>query len=317
MRQVLLALLLVWLGAVGGGCVSVDVSGMFGGELRERRVEPAEHFTFNKILLIDLHGVISGAAPDRLKAILNKAELDPFISAVVLRIDSPGGEVTASDVMYQELVRYRQRRRVPVIASIGGMGCSGGYYIACAADRIYAHPTAVVGSIGVIARFPRVSRLADKIGLDMVTLKSGPLKDMGDPFRELDPEARRILQETLDAMYGRFVNVVAAGRPALAQPAAVRPLADGRIFTADQALEAKLVDGVGYLPDAIAAARQAAGVRAAHVITYTLRDNADTNIYTAAAPGPAGLHLVNVDLGAWSGVQATGFLYLWSPVGAP
>lgn len=316
-----LGALLVPAFVLASGCVTVDLEGLVHPRLTERRIQEAERRTRDKVLLLDLRGIIAErearmgpdrTTPETFKAALNRAAKDNRIKAVVVRVDSPGGWVTASDVIHQELKRYKARAKVPVYASIMGLGASGAYYVSTAADRIYAHPTSVVGSIGVIARFPKVRGLADKVGYDEVILKTGELKDMGHPLKDMPEEARRILQATIEEMFDRFLGVCARGRPGLGSKEAVRPLADGRIFTARQALENKLIDGVGYLEDVIGRVKKAAGIRHAHVVTYRRGGGAESNIYSKAAERPP-VPSLHVDLGGALGGASPGFFYLWLP----
>ncbi len=309
------------------GCLSMDVAMLINPPLTERELEPAEGFTSNRILLLDLNGFVTSEAegtfgkvntcsPDFVRAVLKQAENDHRIKALVLRIDSPGGEVTASDLIYHELRAFRERRGIPVIASVMGMGTSGAYYIACAGDEIYVHPTSIVGSIGVIAFFPNLEGLANKIGYEHTVIKSGDLKDMTDPLKPMKPEVRTILQQTIDSMYERFVEVVAAGRPGLGGAENVRKLADGRIYTPQQAVKHRLVDGVCYLPDAIAAAKKAAGIRDARVVTYAYSQRRDLTIYSpAAAAKGLDFKLVDLNVDHLAGLTRAGFYYLWQPNG--
>ncbi|MFZ5861332.1 MAG: signal peptide peptidase SppA [Nitrospirota bacterium] len=270
----------------------------------------------DKLLLIDIAGFLSGeprgnrvlgegqpSLVSDVAEIVRKAERDPRIKGVILRINSPGGTVTASDTMYHDLLRYKQRAKLPMAAHMLDLGTSGAYYIAQAADRITAQPTTVTGSIGVIMVRPSVSGLLGKIGVQTEEITSGPHKAMGSPFRPLDAEDRALFQGVIDDLYGRFVDAVAAGRPQLARER-IAALADGRIYTAEQARAAGLVDGIGYLSDAIDALRNAAGLASATVVTYTRPGQYKGSIYTAP--------VVNVDLDLWP-TNEPGFLYLWRP----
>jgi len=283
-----------------------------------------------KILLLDLDGVISfKGETDRLKfrtrpskvaffrEALRKAEADPDIAGVILRINSPGGSVTASDTIYHEIMSYREKKKVPVNAYITELGASGGYYIAAAADRIIASPTAVTGSIGVIAMKFNVEGLLSKIGVSEETYKSGPKKDFWSPFRPSTDEEKKMFQDIIDQLYARFIGVVSANRQKVLTEGEVRALADGRVLTAGDALEARLVDQVAYLDEAIEAMKRALNIRQARVITYVRPKTFKSNIYSEydelPLSGPQVINLISVnaeDLPFFSGVQ---FMYLWNP----
>lgn len=205
-----------------------------------------------------LHGAIR-----RIRA----AAADDAVKAVLLEMDSPGGELTAADELRHELERFRAsdpERRVVVF--VRGMAASGGYYASMPADRIVAAPTAILGSIGVILQSFNAKPLADKVGVSDVTIKSGRHKDMLNPLREEDPEERALLQTQIDRMLDRFVKLVAESRRLSEEE--VRSLADGRIFDAEEALSAKLVDSVGYFEDAVAAAGELLGADDVFLVTY-------------------------------------------------
>src|SRR6266850_7073844 len=144
----------------------------------------------------------------RIQSELEKAKDDRRLKAIVLRVNSPGGGVTASDQIYSEIVRFKQRQQIPVIAALGDLAASGGYYVACSADRIVAHPTTVTGSIGVILMNLNLEGLLGKIGVRNDTYKAGEHKDLLSPFRRATPEERRIVQSILDSLHARFVAVV-------------------------------------------------------------------------------------------------------------
>jgi protease-4 len=289
------------------------------------RVRPLEESVVDgrgrdKILLVDLAGVLAeepiftleGRPPvpllARIREELEKAEKDDRVRAVVLRINSPGGTVTASDILYHEIVRFKERRKVPVVASILDVGASGGYYVALAADRIVAHPTTVTGSIGVLMLTVNASGLLEKIGVDASYVKSGEFKDMGSPFRSLRPEERALFQGLIDRFYARFVELVARSRKL--DEARVRAIADGRVYTGPEALALALVDRIGYLEEAIEMARTAAGLTEASVVSYHRPRQFRATIYSsAAAPGPAA-GLPDLARLALSGPR---FLYLWWP----
>ena len=182
---------------------------------------------------------------------------DPGVRAVVLRVDSPGGGAAASQEIY-EYVRGIQRDGLPVVVSMGSVAASGGYYVACCADTIVANPGTLTGSIGVVMSFTNLEELFSKIGMDFDVIKSGEFKDTGSWSREMTDAERALLQETIDDIHSQFVEAVAEGREMDIEE--VSALADGRIFSGRQALEAGLVDVLGTLEDAVLVAKRIRGV---------------------------------------------------------
>ena len=245
----------------------------------------------------------------RIREELTKARRDPKVRAVVLRINSPGGTVTASDIIFRELQEFKRVTGLPVIASMLDVAASGGYYIALAADTIVAHPTTVTGSIGVIMISLNAEGLMQKVGLATATIKSGERKDMGSPFRQLTAEERSIFQSVIDHLHRQFVAKVVERRHIPDATAAT--LADGRIYTAEQALGHKLVDRIGYIPEALAAARAAAGVDAARVIVYK-RPREYRATYYARAETETGAFAAMAQIAGLAG-GGPKFLYLWLP----
>ena len=207
-----------------------------------------------KVAVIDIAGIISKS--DATIKLIHTYRDDPSVKAIVLRIDSPGGSVAPVQEIFAELEKIEK----PIVASMGGSAASGGYYIACAADTIVANPGTLTGSIGVIMQFTRMKGLYDKVGLEHQVIKSGQFKDTGSPFRELTEKDRAVLQATVDDVYNQFVDAIFAARGNLLTRAEVVELADGRIFSGKQALESKLVDQLGNLPDAIKIAGELAGI---------------------------------------------------------
>lgn len=280
------------------GCINVDVDlGTRHGNYMEKTVE-GDPETEAKIAMIDVQGVLTSDQEESLFSSkesqvvelvekLKLAERDPNVKAVIVRIDSPGGDVTTSDILYNELVAFKNRKRVPVVAAFMGVAASGGYYLASGCDAIVAHPTTITGSIGVISMHFSLAGLLDKIGVKVEALKSGPNKDMGSPFRAMSDEDKKLLQGLIDQFYGRFVAVVAEGRKGRLTEAQVRTLADGRVFTAQQALEAKLVDRIGYLADAVAEAKIRANIGKVRLVMYSRRPSRVDNEYSASVQAPA------------------------------
>ena len=250
----------------------------------------------------------------QIKEELKKAEGDSSIVGVIVKINSPGGTVTASDIIYHELMQFKKKIGVRIIACLTGLATSGGYYVASAADEIIAHPTTITGGIGVIAMKFNVEGLFAKIGVQEETIKSGDKKDIWSPFRPSTPEEREIIQTIIDQLHERFVKVVLAGREPLLNKEEIERLADGRIFTADQALELKLIDRVGYLDDVVKEMKKSLKLEEAKVITYYRPGSYKGTIYSGfpvTSCKEINLIAINGDgINPLSGLQ---FMYLWRP----
>lgn len=246
---------------------------------------------------------------------LHKAGNDENVKVVILQIDSPGGSVTASDILYREVVRFKEKRPdVKVVSAMMDMAASGGYYIATASDSIVAHPTTVTGSIGVIFLRPDLSGLMEKIGARVLVTKSGAHKDMGNPFRPSTDEEDALFQAMIDQYYERFVKVVARGRDM--DMDRIREIADGRIYTGEQAREIGLIDRVGYIEDAVEEARALAGLsKNSRLVVYRRTAFADDNPYNTATmeAGVDPKGLVDLGLDRYIPSFRTGFYYLWLP----
>ena len=304
------------------GCsvISIDLS---------PRIRPLEEATVEgrgdaKVLLMDVSGFLSDEAPTgaltigtppprvpmlvRLREELKKAAGDPKVRAVVVRINSPGGTVTASDVIFRELDSFKRTSGVPIVASMMDVAASGGYYVALAADTIVAHPTTVTGSIGVVMISLNAEGLMHKLGLAAAAVKSGERKDMGSPFRQLTAEERAIFQSVIDELHRQFVAKLVERRKIA--PATASMLADGRIYTAEQALGHRLIDRIGYMPDALEAARRAAGLDEARVVVYK-RPREYRATYYARSETDAGTFQMLSQLAGVAGGPK--FLFLWAP----
>ena len=213
------------------------------------------------------------------------------VPVVLLNINSPGGTASASDAIYQELVKLKKDKGTKIVASFGDMAASGGYYIACAADRIVSNPASLTGSIGVIVQAQNIEGLFDKIGVSSQVINSGPHKDIMSPYRPLEPKERQILQSIVDDSYDQFLAAVSAGRNM--PMAQLKPLADGRIYTGRQAHKVKLVDQLGTFLDAKATARELGGLGPrAEIKNYSEEDWRDLFnslfVTTGAAANPVG-----------------------------
>lgn len=319
------------LSAVGCGPTSFLITPVPSArQMTEFVVQRDSVWASDRIAMIEVDGVITdvvensllgGPRENPLAVFKNKLDLaatDSRVKAIVLRINSPGGGVTASDIMYRELRDFRQYTGKPIIACMMDLAASGGYYIACAADRIYALPSTVTGSIGVIMMTPDLSGTMGKIGAKMNVIKSGDMKDSGSPFREMNERDRAVFQGLIDNMYANFLSVVQAGRPAI--PAEkLRALADGRVYTATQAKDAGLIDEIGTLHDALAAARSAAKLdgRNIVVVQYGMAYGYKPNVYASACDAlpqqQSNAAIVNVELPDWLRGGTPRFMYLWLP----
>jgi len=208
----------------------------------------------HRLALVRIEGPIMDSK-DLVEEIREHAK-DNSVKAIVLRIDSPGGAVAPSQEIYAEVKKAAAIKKV--VVSMGSIAASGGYYIAAPATRIFANPGTLTGSIGVIMEIPNVEELMKKIGVKSEVVKSGKNKDMGSAFRAMQPEGRQILQDVLDNVHAQFIKAVAEGRKMTIED--VRSLADGRIFSGEQAQALKLVDELGTLDDATRAAAKMAGL---------------------------------------------------------
>jgi protease IV len=293
------------------GCVKVSLM---------PEVQPLEEHVLSgegkdKIVLMDITGVITseeGSSPlggakkpgmlAEMREGFDHARRDRNVKAVVLRINSPGGGVTASDTLYHEIKRFKIETGVKVVAHFLDAGTSGAYYAALASDRITAQPTSITGSIGVIMLRIDATGLMQKIGVQTLEISSGEQKGMGSPFRPVSAEEKKIFQAMIDSLYGRFVGVVADERKIA--PERVRQLADGRVYTSQEAKDAGLIDDIGYLDDAFVQARKLANLERATVVTYLRPGEYRPNIYS--------MNVVNINLGdlAGPGVRPA---YLWWP----
>lgn len=316
---------LLAIAALLAGCVVVKPFAGGGNQLKQTVVKGQGSA---RILWLPITGFISGAPQSRafgllrspstlarVSAVLNKASHDGDIAALILRIDSPGGTVAASDAIYARIQRFKQNNNVPVIASLGAMAASGAYYIAMAADYIIAQPTTITGSIGVILRSFDASGLLHKLGIENETYTSGPNKDLLSPLKPASPEQQRIMKRVIDHLYQRFVHVVRANRDLVQDK--LKRITDGRVFTAQRALELGLIDAIGRIPDAIEAAKARAGVSRARVVRYYRGRQPPRNLYARASfsttrPAAAQINIlpINLGLGMPGGAH---MLYLWQP----
>jgi len=210
----------------------------------------------DKLALIDIPGTIvsSNDVIDDIK----RYNEDRSVKAIILRIDSPGGVVAPTQEIYRELTKIEKK----IIVSMGSVAASGGYYIACTADRIFANPGTLTGSIGVIMNFPKLEGLTKKIGIDREIIKSGEFKDSGSPYRNFTPDEKQLFQGMVDDVYNQFLDAVYEGRKHTnLTREQIKSIADGRVMSGRQALQYKLVDELGDLEDAVNYAAKISGIK--------------------------------------------------------
>jgi protease-4 len=321
MKRMTLLALLAAMTLLYSGCAYVNLALMpEPGPLREKVVDGEGD---RKILLVDVTGTISeekrhklglleeSSMVDVFRESLKKAGGDKKIAGLVIRINSPGGTVTASDILHHEILEYKKKTGVRVVACMMDVAASGGYYVATAADEIVAHPTTITGSIGVIAMKFNVQGLFGKIGVESRAIKSGDMKDMLSPFRPATPEELKIVQTIIDQMNDRFIDVIVEGRKPLTRETVVK-LADGRIYTAGQALDHKLIDRVGYLDSTLEGLRKSLNLDKASVIMYYRPGTYKGTIYSEAGGNTTVVNILPQDLESLMprGLQ---FMYLWAP----
>jgi len=216
----------------------------------------------DRIGVVEINGIIKSS--DEVLKQLSEFDNDKKIKAIILRIDSPGGAVGPSQEIYSEVMKIRKKK--PVVASIGTLGASGGYYIACGANKIVANPGTITGSIGVIIQFYNFQQLLNKFGIKGNTVKSGEFKDTGSPIREMTKEERAYIQSVIDDVHNQFVDAVSAGRNLKKEN--ILPIADGRIITGRRAKELKLIDETGNFNDAVNLAKKLANLEGEPKLVY-------------------------------------------------
>jgi len=249
----------------------------------------------DKMLMIDIDGPIDntptlvpnlGVLPGMTARVRQELELayqDPDIHGILLRINSPGGTLTDSDIIYHSLMEFKKTKKVKIVAAMEDIAASGALYVAMAADEIYAHPTTITGSIGVIMPHTNYSGLYRKLGIESDPVTSGPYKDLDNPAKPRDPAAVKLLQDLVNSQYQKFLDVVKAGRPQMSM-AEVKKIADGRILSAQEAKQKGLIDHVGYLDDAYRRLSDLSGFPKNSLIRYANAWQTGNNIYSNTFP---------------------------------
>jgi protease-4 len=284
-----------------------------------------------QVSVFPLRGVIGAETDALFEKYLSAAEHDANVKAVVLDIDTPGGDVTASDEIYARIKRFKERKNVPVVVTMGGLATSGGYYVSCAADFLYAQRTTLTGNIGVLWPRYNVAQLAEKWGVKETTIASSntPYKNAGSMFQPERAEDTAYLQGLVNSAYERFTAVVKEGRKnKLRNPDGSTPgkditqIANGKAYTSSEALKLGLVDDLGYSADAYAKAAQLAGLAKPNVVKYTRLPTlfeafgANSNLAPPSASAALGTVTINgvdlrLDRNVLQELATPRLMYLW------
>jgi protease-4 len=289
--------------------------------------DPLKEYTLEgtgaeKILLIPVNGLISDSpkkgllttTPSLVEQVvlqINKAQKDKQIKAVLFKVNSPGGTITASDLLYHEISAYKEKTGSKIVISMMDLATSGAYYMSLPADIIMAHPTTITGSVGVISLQPKVKGLMDKIGLGVDVQKVGKYKDMGSPFRDTSEEERKLLQKTMNDFGERFMGLVKKHRKLT--PQAITEISTARVFLADEALQIGLIDKIGYISDAVKETKKIARISEdAKLIVYRRAEFPEDNYYNIAGATSENLNfsVINIEVPEILSAKA-GFYYLW------
>lgn len=323
MKQHILIPFMALLIFMASGCVAPQV------KLFTEANDPLKEYTLSgegeeKVLMIPVEGVISDTArdemlrtkPSMVQEIVSQLELarqDPQIKAVVFKVNSPGGTVTASDIIYHEIADFKKESGAKVVVSMLDIAASGGYYISLPSDYIMAHPTTVTGSVGVIFIRPNVHELLNKIGVSVSMDVSGENKDMGSPFRDSTEKEKMLFKNLTSSLGERFIGLVKEHRGV---EGTIQEIATARVYLADEALSAGLIDQIGYVPDAIAKAKALAGIpEDSRVVVYRRTEFPNDNVYNSIQMQSNVKPSALIDLGLPESVtrDLNGFYYLWTP----
>ena len=309
---------------VMGGCAAPQVK-LFSDAsdpLKESILQGTEK---GKVLVVSLQGVISTRPREgtfrtmpsmvqELASQLRMAEKDKEIKCLLLKVDSPGGTATASDILYNEILAFKERTKVKIVVSMMDIAASGGYYMSLPADVIFAHPTTITGSIGVVFMRPNVAGLIDKIGFNMDVNKSGKNKDMGSPFRRPTAEETQMLQDLTDDLADRFLTLVAKHRSL--EETTLSTISTARVYLPVEAKALGLIDKIGYLDEAIAEAIAISGLpEKAKVVAYRRTVFPNDNLYNPLTTRSNIQARPLLDLGLQNAATrlSPGFYYVWAP----
>jgi protease IV len=307
-----------------GGCAAPQIK-LFSDAsdpLRESILQGSEK---GKVLVVSLRGVISTrpeegtlrTMPSMVQEVVSQlrmAEKDKEIKCLLLTVDSPGGTATASDILYNEILAFKERTKVKIVVSMMDIAASGGYYVSLPADVIFAHPTTITGSIGVVFMRPNVTELIDKIGFSMDVNKSGKNKDMGSPFRRPTAEETQMLQDLTDGLADQFLKLVAKHRNI--EETTLSTISTARVYLPTEAKALGLIDKIGYLDEAIAEAIEISGLpEKAKVVAYRRTVFPNDNLYNPLTTRSSIQTKPLLDLGIQNTAThlSPGFYYVWTP----
>ena len=324
MNQLRLMVLILTSIVIMGGCAAPQVK-LFSDAsdpLRESILQGTEK---GKVLVVSLRGVISTRPREgtlrtmpsmvqELVSQLRMAEKDKEIKCLLLTVDSPGGTATASDILYNEILAFKERTKIKIVVSMMDIAASGGYYVSLPADVIFAHPTTITGSIGVVFMRPNVTGLIDKIGFTMDVNKSGKNKDMGSPFRRPTAEETQMLQDLTDGLADRFLKLVAKHRDL--EETTLSTISTARVYLPAEAKALGLIDKIGYLDEAIAEAIEISGLpEKAKVVAYRRTVFPNDNLYNPLTTRSSIQTKPLLDLGIQNTAThlSPGFYYVWTP----
>ena len=285
--NILLCALLVSLPLIQGcAFISLDLSSFIQFQPFEERI--LKSGSDDKILVVEILGPITTTAVrdfiprqgtlERLDGVIEKAKKDKNIKGLILKIDSPGGSVTASDLVFSQIKEFKEAQKIPVVACITGQGTSGAYMVALSADRIVALPSAVVGNVGVLLPSISLEGLMDKLGIRNQTLTSGKFKDTGNPLRDMTPEDKAILEGIVKEFQQDFLTKVKEQRPVTAEDLAI--IEDGRVMSATSGMKVHLIDQVGYYEDALKTMESLSKTEAPTVVVYRRRGENEGGFYS-------------------------------------
>ena len=292
-------------------------------------VEPAEGRTQNRVAMLDVTGMIlnanrpgllsEGENPvSRFREALDHAAEDDDVKAVIVRLNTPGGAVTASDAMYRDLLSFKAETGKPVVILMMDVAASGGYYVACAGDHIVAYPSTVTASIGVIIQTISLQPALSSIGIQTEAITSGPNKDVGSPLSRMTDSHRAVLRSIVDEFYANFTKIVREARPTISAKHFAE-VTDGRIVSGQRAYAVGLVDSLGDMDDAFAKAKSLAGIDDASLVRYRRPLEYVGSPYArggevASSTAPPQVNLLQLNLdGTSAGLSSPGFYYVWMP----